>query len=165
MSNLWDDELAAVASETFETLAFMCPMGPDETSDKSGAVSAWITFAGPFGGAIKLLVAPEMLTELATNMLGLDDESGPPTREQQLDALKELLNVICGNLLPRVAGSEAVFNVAAPTILADTSVPQNYASAEPAGQVGLLLDTGWAHLTAYSDQPVAQTTSALGAGF
>ncbi|MDM8539151.1 hypothetical protein QUF70_20550, partial [Desulfobacterales bacterium HSG17] len=49
------------------------------------------------------------------NMLGIEEDE-TSTSEQQYDALKELLNVICGNLLPEIAGKEAIFKVGMPQI-------------------------------------------------
>ena len=63
-----------------------------------------------------MVISSAAMPELAANMLGLDDDESP-SEEQQKDALRESLNVICGNLLPRVGGKEAVFDIQAPEIL------------------------------------------------
>jgi CheY-specific phosphatase CheX len=106
----YDDLLSQVGEEIFENPAFMLPgpaAGPTETTAMS---AARVGFTGPFGGSVRLRLPSAMLEELASNMLGL--EAGQPVPlDQQADALRELLNVICGNLLPRLAGTEAVFDV------------------------------------------------------
>jgi hypothetical protein len=48
-------------------------------------------------------------------MLGADDGSALPADEQH-DALRELINVICGNLLPMIGGGTAEFNIQTPFI-------------------------------------------------
>ena len=70
-------------------------------------------FSGPFGGGMELCLPAPALVELAVNMLGAKDgeELSP---EQQHDALKELINVVCGNLLPILAGHTEEFNLRPP---------------------------------------------------
>ena len=52
-----------------------------------------------------------MLPGLAANMLGVDEAPGSA---EQADALGELANVLCGNLLPAIAGEQHVFILEAP---------------------------------------------------
>ncbi len=80
------------------------------------AVAASVSFAGPFSGNLIMVVSGQILPELTGNMLGVDDNA-ETTLEQRHDALKELINVICGNLLPTIAGKHSIFNVNAPVIL------------------------------------------------
>lgn len=113
-----DTTLARVTEETFASLAFMLSMGSQDPPPEP-APEAWraaVRFEGPFAGTVELTVMPEMLVPLAGNMLGLEGDA-PPTPAEQADALRELLNVICGNLLPELAGTEAVFHVEAPRLL------------------------------------------------
>ena len=103
--------------------------------------TALVRFEGPVSGAFKLTVNSEMLPLLAANMLGLADESAS-TPEEQDDALKELANVLCGNLLPAIAGTEPVFDVHAPVIVTEgtgEAVPQGEA---PVATARLTLDAG-----------------------
>lgn len=103
--------------------------------------AAVVRFGGPVSGAFKLTVNSEMLPQLAANMLGLEDESAS-TPEEQNDALKELANVLCGNLLPAIAGTEPVFNVHVPVIVTEGTggaVPQGQT---PIATARLTLDAG-----------------------
>jgi len=114
----YDNELYQVAANTLETLAMMFLVSEDEVpvgaeSEPGHIVS--VTFDGPFSGTLTLSVSESMLGELAANMLGLIDSS-ETTGVQQEDALGELANVICGNLLPMLAGVDPVFNVHTPMI-------------------------------------------------
>ncbi|SRR5690554_3510651 len=112
------DALLKSAHETFANLAFMFIM--DESADVAEGRPPWlavtVSFTGPLKGKLTMRVSSEVPAPLAANMLGLADDQ-TPTREQQLDALRELLNVICGNMLPLLAGSDEVFNVGAPDIV------------------------------------------------
>ena len=156
MNQPLDQVLSAAAEQTFETLTFMCTLPPEDSPPASVAAVARVAveFDGPFGGQLVVGVSASMLPAVAANMLGLEPGVAP-TNEQQQDALKELANVICGNLLPRIAGPKAVFNVRPPTLVIEDP-------ARRGAQVGtavLMLDTGVAHLSLYvrGDLPAAVT--------
>jgi chemotaxis protein CheY-P-specific phosphatase CheC len=119
MSEQVKELLSRVAGETLEKLAFMFSFPEDERGGMilDSAVAATVSFTGPFSGTLVMTVSNQLLPELAANMLGVDDEE--TTLDQQHDALKETINIICGNLLPAVAGEEAVFNIDAPLIIAE----------------------------------------------
>ncbi|MFP4055027.1 MAG: response regulator [Phycisphaerae bacterium] len=139
----YDEVLQAVAEETMMSLAFMFAMPEAEAPepDLDECCLACVDFEGPFEGTLFLRAPLGMLPELASNMLGLDDVEEVPV-DHQRDALKELINVICGNLLPKIAGSEAVFKVSAPALLDNTDVPQSHGNHNPAGSCRLVMDAG-----------------------
>lgn len=112
------ETLYRVAEDILEKLAFIFsfPEEERESIDYDSAVAARVSFRGPFTGTLVMVVSDQILPELAGNMLGLDDGE-VSTLDQQHDALKELINVICGNLLPAVAGKQSIFNVDAPEII------------------------------------------------
>ena len=105
--------LSRAATESFETLAFcfveLGPLEPFSPDEVDGVVV--VAFRGPFSGALALQLSGGILATLTANMLGLDETPSP---ELQLDALGEAANVICGNVLPRVAGPSAMFSLGAP---------------------------------------------------
>ena len=149
MSSPLDETLAAVAEGAFGDLAFMFSM--PECADGGLAATpnaaASVRFTGPFSGELVLSVSPDALQALAPNMLGLDDETSA-TAEQQQDALKELTNVVCGNLLPAIGGPAAVFEVSAPA-LADASTARASGPRTPDAFARLTLDTGGAALSLF----------------
>ena len=110
--------LYGVAEDVLEKLAFIFSFPEEERAnmDYAAAVAASVSFSGPFEGTILMVISDETLPELAGNMLGIDEDTAP---EQQHDALKELINVVCGNLLPLISGKKSVFNVNAPEIVTD----------------------------------------------
>jgi len=147
MSEQTDIVLARVAEETFEALTFMYPVGEDE-SPAGASVSAEVTYDGPSSGRLVLTVSQNMLPAVATNMLGLEfDEVATP--DQQTDALREVLNVICGNLLPALYSQRDVFNVAAPQVLSPAQAPQ-VDGLQLAGTAKLYLDAGQAQVQLYA---------------
>ncbi len=72
-------------------------------------------FEGPFKGSLALAVPKAFGVQVAANVLGLDMDD-PQTESGAVDALKELLNVTCGNLLPAIAGDEPVFDLTVPEV-------------------------------------------------
>ena len=161
MNNKYDEELYRVAEETFADLAFIMPLDPDEEApDETGAeIVASVEFAGEFRGILFLSVPAGLLPELSANMLGTDDMEEPPI-DKQHDAFVEALNVICGNLLPIIAGTEAVFDVHAPEIRADGRIPDEFEQYEQAGAATLIFETGKAELFLFIDKPVAAESAA-----
>ena len=101
-----------VTARTLEGLALMFLVPAEQSPEADMAVGAEVAFHGPVEGRLLLAASEGVLCELATNMLGLDADA-PPTEHQE-DALRELGNVICGNLLPALYGAEAVFHIDAP---------------------------------------------------
>lgn len=125
------EPLMEVAGETLEQLAFMFSFPDDMDPDAIWAadvVGAQVGFDGPVTGNLLLAISSAALPELTANMLGLDEDAAIP-EDQQKDALKEALNVICGNLLPRIGGVEAVFDIRPPVILDTDTVRQKVAAA------------------------------------
>ncbi len=112
-----NNEFYDVVSGSLEKLAFLFS-SPDPGRDLvlfEDAMTAEAFFEGAFSGRLAVVMTLPVLTELAANMLGIDiEEVG---EEQCQDALKETVNIICGNWLPVKAGTEAVFNISAPVIL------------------------------------------------
>lgn len=111
-------ELGEVFPEVAEKMAFMFAenVEDDEFPDEVGdPVEARISFVGPSKGVITMAVSKSMCPVLAANTLGIDaaDEGAA---EKGLDSLKELLNVVCGNVLTRIAGDEPVFELSIPEL-------------------------------------------------
>ena len=152
MNNKYDEELYRVAEETFAALAFIMPLDPeDEAPEETDAgIVASVAFTGEFRGILFLSVPAGLLPELSANMLGTEEGEEPPI-DQQRDAFAEALNVICGNLLPIIAGTEIVFDVHAPEILADGRIPDEFEQYESAGSATLIFDTGKAELVIFVD--------------
>lgn len=154
--NGFDKTLCNVAEEVFESLAFILLMLDEESAQADAAtevVVARIEFTGPFEGALFLSASTEMLPAIAANMLGLEGDPAP-SPDQQGDAFKELLNVICGNLLPTIAGPEAVFGVRAAEILSEGRTPQTVRGQPPRAKARLNLEEGRAELALFASEGV-----------
>lgn len=149
----FDQTLWAVGEQTFESLAFMLLMPED---DADTAANVWgnvcrVNFTGPFGGSVFVGISPGMLEPLGANMLGIEPGEDTPEGVKVEDALKELVNVICGNLLPTIAGTEDVFQIETPTLLDEPVIPTQVEGMELRGQAEMVLDSGKAALAMYLD--------------
>ena len=136
--------LAGVTSDTVEKLAFLFVF-PDEERDSDGpepALAGRVAFNGFFSGSMVLRISSSALPELAANMLGVDDDA-ETSPEDQRDAFKEMLNVICGNLLPAIAGDHEEFNIDAPEIILEAGGNIGTGEAEPTCVERLMLEDGF----------------------
>jgi hypothetical protein len=64
-------------------------------------------------GSLTLVMPEAMAVEIAANFLGVDADD-PAADVAARDALKELLNIVCGNVLTALYGQEAVFDLEIP---------------------------------------------------
>ena len=96
-------------------------------------------------------VSTEALHELAANMLGVDEDD-ETTSGQQYDALKETLNVICGNLIPAIAGGLEIFDIDPPEILTDGDTLEKGSDHKLMSKVKLMLEDGQCDLFLFTDE-------------
>lgn len=138
--------LCRIAQESLEGLAFLFSFAAEEREPLAleEAMAAKLTFAGALQGVLFMVISAEVLSELAGNMLGTEGEE--ITEIQQHDALKELLNVICGNLLPAVAGTQAVCDIGMAVVLSPEEGGALLAERTPSAVARIDLDNGQADL-------------------
>jgi hypothetical protein len=156
MNEKLDQIITQISIDTLEKLAFMFAFPEDDgeeangTGDANGHVHACVAFSGPFDGTLAIEMTLPELSELTVNMLGLDTDS-EVTAEQRHDALKETLNVICGNMLPAIAGKQAVFNIEIPRIREPNESLAADSEQQPCSVVRLNLEVGLCCLYLYVD--------------
>ena len=118
MSDNYSDIVSDVFCNVIEELAFMFG-DPAEAEDMMPADDAFwqaeMDFSGDNDGCILLLIPREMGHELAANFLGVDEED-EKAEKLAADAMKELLNVTCGQILTAVAGEKALFKLSVPEV-------------------------------------------------
>jgi hypothetical protein len=138
-----NEKTFCVSARTCEALAMMFLVPEDEAPAGGPTRTARVRFNGAFGGELRVTIAEAALAELAGNMLGFAEEA--PTVQQQEDALKELANVVCGNLLPALAGPEPIFHIDAPELVDDLR------SDEPTAWARLGVEPGLIEVALYAD--------------
>lgn len=137
------DQLTAAlhdaATRTLEDMCFLCD-APEMQGEFEGTPTpafASVHFTGPKTGHLEVHVAADLLPVIAENMLGLDESDA----REQLDALGEIANVICGNVLPSLCDDTAVFDIGSPVTGTDDAVLTS-GGAQPSASVRLMLDYG-----------------------
>jgi hypothetical protein len=95
--------MALLASDPCEKRAL--PRAP-------GATVVRMTFDGPRRGALDLALPAALCTQVAANLLGLEDARA---EAHGLAAAQELLNVICGHVIEALLGADDVFVLGPPS--------------------------------------------------
>jgi len=105
----------ATTVEVVESLGFLTAMGEAvPLSPVDQAVTVVVDFSGHRRGQVIVATSGAALgAELARNMLGMgpSDQPGP---DDAVEAVKELANVLAGNLLPTLLGIDGEYCLEAP---------------------------------------------------
>lgn len=144
--------LSRTAVKTFEDLSFLFAFAEDDADAGQGnsAVASKVSFSGAVSGTLFMKLSANVLPELTTNMLGVDEQE-ETTLDQQYDALKETLNVICGNLLPEIAGKHEIFDIHPPEIVVNEATINQYNGRNHTCKVALAFEEGPCELFLYMD--------------
>lgn len=110
--------LVEIAIEVLERYAFMLG-GPPEKDAAPVTLPdpCWIvtiTFRGPRKGGIGLVASPDFARQVAANLY-VEAPAGRGDEPAQ-DAVKELLNIVCGHHLHRVEGDGRMMDFAPPAL-------------------------------------------------
>lgn len=132
-------KLSVVAIETLEQLAYIFFTRADigKSPFFSESLSVSVSFSGPVSGQLTVDMTLPVLKELTANMLGIAEPH--ITNEQQQDALKETANILCGNFLPLISGSQTIFNVGQPSIIPENRLRKS-GDEKPIAVVNLTVD-------------------------
>ena len=118
MENDRKELLVRVLEVVLEQLAFM--FGEAVTKEEmitegEKYLHATMSYKGLQSGSLGVAIPAEMSVVLAANILGID-EGEEVASEKSIDALKELLNIFCGQMLTTVYGEEPVFDLSVPEV-------------------------------------------------
>jgi CheY-specific phosphatase CheX len=144
MSNPMEKTLYRTAALIFEEMAFLLPTPVDGSIGSVPSLMASVNYRGPFGGRVLVRVTKDVLPLIACNMLGLDEA---PAESMERDALGEIANVICGNVLPAIGGSDEVFHLDAPLFFESATPEEPVRPEEVKAVVHIGLDPGRADIT------------------
>jgi hypothetical protein len=108
--------LSAVVNEVLGNLAFL--IGEDEPHE-TAAAGEWLEFSisycGPRAGTLRCWCTPKLARQLAANLLGTEPQAGE-AEAAAVDACREFINVLCGQLVTAWYGRQAVFTLTIPTV-------------------------------------------------
>lgn len=109
--------LRAVVGRVLEQAAFVFADEGVEISKIDPYMAQFIqvtlSFTGARSGRVMLILPIDLCREFAVNMLG-SDPSECESPESQIDAGKEIANMVTGQLLTELYGTQAVFDLTAP---------------------------------------------------
>lgn len=105
-------------------LAFMIVDPAHDLAPDSGesVLSMSVEYRGPLLGSLRGWCSQAFARELMSLMTGADVSDGADASEVS-DALGELMNVLCGNLVTTLYGKDQVFTLGIPQQDADAVVP------------------------------------------
>lgn len=142
--NTLSSKLNEITVETFESLCRLFPLAEhDYVEEPAPTGTVFVRFTGSVDGTFCIQFLGQLPKTAATAMLG-----GVPSPHQEEDAMKEIANVICGNILPYVAGSETVLQLSAPQL-----VPSAIFPGTAAAHAFVSFPTGRIHLTIFLNTP------------
>ncbi|WP_082820999.1 chemotaxis protein CheX [Gemmatimonas phototrophica] len=147
MSSTTVQSLSRATTATFEDLALLFPemeLSPEQAAAPLD-VAVSVEFRGPLTGRLVVRVSQSIMPTIAANMLGAEESKQLPL---QRDALGEIGNVICGNVLPLIAGADKIFNLAAPVVAEGGSLPHRDED-EPVASVQVGVEDGRAEAILY----------------
>jgi hypothetical protein len=134
-------QLEGTVLDVVERYAYMFgePSAPSALPRPSGPVhGAAMSVRGGVQGTLTLVLPAQLLTAIAANVLGLDPEDVHPG-ETTGDAMREMLNVIGGHVVPVLVGEQAEFSLEPPR--EDAAIATDWeVLAGRDGTCGFLLD-------------------------
>jgi CheY-specific phosphatase CheX len=111
------DTLRSVVGRVLEQAAFVFA---DEGAEPSKIdpyamefIQVSLSFTGARSGRVMLILPIDLCREFAVNMLG-SDPTECESRDSQIDAGKEIANMVTGQLLTDLYGRQEIFNLTAP---------------------------------------------------
>ncbi|MFA5864565.1 MAG: chemotaxis protein CheX [Phycisphaerae bacterium] len=108
--------LGTAISEVIENLAMMVVQELDENPDGfNPQLMGTIEFTGPVNGKLVVRCSDSFSSVLAGNLLGIDP-ADQHIQANAWDALEELLNVVCGNLVNVLFDRNKTFRLSSPRI-------------------------------------------------
>jgi CheY-specific phosphatase CheX len=136
-------ELAAIVAEVLGDLAFLiADTAPPAETTGTIWLQGDVRYDGAESGRLTCWCTRQFAIQLAANLLGTDPDDAEALTDAE-DALQELLNVLCGNLVTAWYGDTAVFNLSIPSVKECIDAPE--ATADDAQQACWL---------SVSDEPV-----------
>ena len=123
MSESLELAISGATQSALEMTAFFFadPGAPDDSAGEARPepFTATVTFDGAHRGALSIEFPARLLPALAANVLGEEEVTDEAT---QRDALGELANIVCGNVLPAI-DVHGKYSLGSPAVAAGTLPP------------------------------------------
>jgi CheY-specific phosphatase CheX len=116
--------LAAVLTDVLADLAFMVSDDqPAAPAVEAAGLSGEIRYRGPVRGTLQCWCPRALAVQLAANLLGIETEEDCAQLAAE-DALREFLNVVCGQLVTAFYGTVPVFALDLPVVRVCDRIPE-----------------------------------------
>ncbi|MBN1344757.1 MAG: chemotaxis protein CheX [Phycisphaerae bacterium] len=116
MNKTTSPTLPKIFSNILSDMAFMFVAEPDETAPAAKfTLKTRIGYSGPKSGTLELRCGGRFAAALAANLLGVEPNDSAAD-QGRLDALKELMNVVCGNFVTELYGADDLFELTIPEV-------------------------------------------------
>jgi len=146
------DQIRDITHETFEITCYMFPLDEWELEDLDKEEledpiegGAMVRFDGASEGGLMIRPNEELLTAIASNMLGKDEASD----DQKVGALCEIANIICGNTVPIFAKDDKICYIRPPFIVGADYEPKKEFEGYDHESIRVFLDEGIAEIDIY----------------
>lgn len=94
----------------------LAPEEIPQVSESWTQIGVRLEYEGPHSGELRMWIDEPLSKIIAQNMLGLE-ESEECSEEKEMDAVKEILNMILGNYLTEAFGTEDIYHLGIPRII------------------------------------------------
>lgn len=132
-------DLGAVVSDVLADLAFMvCDDEPADLPVGSVWLQSEVQYTGPENGGLVCWCTRDFAIQLCANLLGIDPDQGNAQIGAE-DAVREFMNVLCGQLVTSWFGHQAVFNLSIPTVRECIETP-SLADVDPVNGCKISID-------------------------
>jgi CheY-specific phosphatase CheX len=130
--------------KTFEDICFIYQV-PELKDDQKNLVleaAAEVKFRGIFTGRLMIETRGGLFSAIASNMLSNE----VPSIQQKKDALGEVANIICGNVVPSLGRSEPEYKIESPICLNTDDLLKEDKQEKPLAEVTLNFNQGRADI-------------------
>ena len=130
--------------KTFEDICFIyqVPELKDDQKNMALEAAAEVKFRGNFTGKLVIETRGGLFSAIAANMLSND----VPSCQQKKDALGEVANIICGNVVPSLGRSEPEYKIESPMCLNKDDLLKEEKQEKPLAEVTLNFNQGRADI-------------------
>jgi len=126
--------------KTFEDICFIyqVPELKDDQKNLALEAAAEVKFRGNFTGKLVIETRGGLFSAIASNMLSNE----VPSIQQKKDALGEVANIICGNVVPSLGRSEPEYKIESPICLNTDDLLKEDKQEKPLAEVTLNFNQG-----------------------
>ena len=126
--------------KTFEDICFIyqVPELKDDQKNMALEAVAEVNFRGNFTGKLVIETRGGLFSAIAANMLSND----VPEDRQKKDALGEVANIICGNVVPSLGRSEPEYKIEGPRCLNKDDLLKEEKQEKPLAEITLNFNQG-----------------------